>query len=507
MPLKSLRPRLKFLALIISPLALVAGIYFFTKPNPDQKPPWSEFRIQIFDLPKSLRPQDIRSSSGQYVYQQLACPLLTWKAQDPSPHMASDCRYQAPDQVICQLRSHLKWSDGSPITAQDYELAFKSYINPESQFFRTDLLLPIKNAKYILKGSMSPTTLGVTATSELTLMFELEEPYREFLHHLANPILSLYKDTLSCGPFFIEQKLSHGLLLAPNPFWFAPLPDKEVKLHFKVYHDDNIGLKAFEESRLDLLRRLPTALLPQLKTRDSYFALDVLRMDAIYIHHDFQNLISLAPRLAQAIDYQKWQALYHAHSPPGCFGLPTGHSIKPVCLTQELTTNPSGDILDLPRVSLFYSKAGGIDHDRAMQFLVHQWSSKLSLEVQPEPLENTYFQSLARDGKLGLFRKGFSLERPTCLAALEGFTSSHIQNPIKFSNSDFDQLIKQMRNTDPMTPKYEALCTQAATHLLKWGHMIPTGPIYFSFLIHPKWKGWRFNSLNHLDLSQLRFEH
>jgi len=469
------------------------------------------FKIQIFEPPRGFKPHGIRSSSGQYLYQQLACPLLKLNSMNQlEPYLAKECKYIKPNQVTCVLFDNLAWSDGTPITAYDYELSLKDYISPSSSFFRQDLLYEIKNARKIQSGNAHTSTLGVKALDSKTLHFDLEEPNKEFLFILANPILSLYRENLSCGLYKIETSNDSSVVLSPRPFWhLAKTQSSRPKLQFKVYREDNLGLKAYEAGQLDLLKRVPTALIPKLQPRPDYVTLNVLRMDAIFIHHHYKNLLEIAPLLQSGIDYSEWQKLYHAKYQPGCFGLPLiDGTITPICI-KSTELNPNSKIASLhsnPEVTLFYSKSGGIDHDRAMQFIAQQWKINRGITTKLEPLENTYFQSQIKDGKLGLYRRGFSLERPTCLAALENFTSDHEQNHIHFQNKEFDELTYQMKTAYGNQDRYQQLCQKAARLLLDHGEMIPTGPIYFSFLINPRWKGWSFNSLNHLDLSRLHFE-
>jgi oligopeptide transport system substrate-binding protein len=141
-----------------------------------------------------------------------------------------------------------------------------------------------------------------------------------------------------------------------------------------------------------------------------------------------------------------------------------------------------------------------------MQFVADQWKKNLRIEVSLEALENSYFQSQVQKSALGLYRRGFSLERPTCLAALEVFHSEHKQNHIGFQSPEFDHHIRQMKLLKIEDVEYHDHCRLAVEELLLKGYMIPTGPIYFSMLIRPNWKGWKLNSLNHLDLESLRFE-
>src|SRR5215211_5500751 len=59
------------------------------------------------------------------------------------------------------LRQGLKWSDGRPVTAGDYEYAWKRNISPATGSDYANTLYPLQNAQRIHKEGADPATLGV----------------------------------------------------------------------------------------------------------------------------------------------------------------------------------------------------------------------------------------------------------------------------------------------------------------------------------------------------------
>src|SRR5690554_1698423 len=80
------------------------------------------------------------------------------------------------------IRDH-NWSDGEPVTAQDYEYGIKRSLAPETASPFAFLLTPIKNADKVNKGELPIDELGVKAIDEKTLEVTLEysNPYFEQL--------------------------------------------------------------------------------------------------------------------------------------------------------------------------------------------------------------------------------------------------------------------------------------------------------------------------------------
>ncbi len=74
------------------------------------------------------------------------------------------------------LREGLKWSDGTPLTAKDFEWSWKRVLDPETKSEYTTAMYPVKNAQAIDKGEMTFDQLGVTAVDDRTLKVTLEGP-------------------------------------------------------------------------------------------------------------------------------------------------------------------------------------------------------------------------------------------------------------------------------------------------------------------------------------------
>lgn len=77
------------------------------------------------------------------------------------------------------IRPGLQWSDGAPITAHDWVYTFQYVVNPEAGFDFLWYFAQIKNLNEVNAGTTPVEDLGVKATDDLTLVFELNSsaPY------------------------------------------------------------------------------------------------------------------------------------------------------------------------------------------------------------------------------------------------------------------------------------------------------------------------------------------
>lgn len=69
-----------------------------------------------------------------------------------------------------------KWSDGVPVTADDFVFSLRRIMKPELAAEYASILYPIKNAKLVNEGQLPPEQLGVFAPNPRTVVITLEHP-------------------------------------------------------------------------------------------------------------------------------------------------------------------------------------------------------------------------------------------------------------------------------------------------------------------------------------------
>lgn len=129
------------------------------------------------------------------------------------------------------------WSNRSQVTANDFLYTWKKTLHPKFFSPFAHLLYPIKNAKAIKEGRLSPDLLGVYSKDPLSLTLCLEYPITQFLEFLTHPVYfpicsstdainpnwfsQVGSDYVCNGPFTLESRKETGYyLLQKNPlFW------------------------------------------------------------------------------------------------------------------------------------------------------------------------------------------------------------------------------------------------------------------------------------------------
>jgi oligopeptide transport system substrate-binding protein len=87
---------------------------------------------------------------------------------------------------LFHLREDGRWSNGDPVTAQDFVFALRRGVDPDTLSNYSGLLIPILNAQAISAGRLPPESLGVEAVDDKTLRITLANPSGYFLELLTH---------------------------------------------------------------------------------------------------------------------------------------------------------------------------------------------------------------------------------------------------------------------------------------------------------------------------------
>lgn len=159
----------------------------------------------------------------------------------------------------------VKWSDGTPLTAHDFEATWKGMLAPDAVAPNSNLLYLIKNGRAAKKGECSVEEVGVRALDERTLFIELENPHTTFLDALTNcafyPLHPKmrenalnYSDYSCCGPFQLkEYQFQNKIIVSKNPYYWDAENVSIDEVHFYIVRDEITSLLMFKKGEIDWL--------------------------------------------------------------------------------------------------------------------------------------------------------------------------------------------------------------------------------------------------------------
>lgn len=164
---------------------------------------------------------------------------------------------------------HAKWSNGDPVTAQDFVYSWQRTVNPKTGGQYAYIFSGVKNADQIMKGKKAVSTLGVQATGKYSLKVTLDKnipyfklllgfvPYfpqhESFVKAQGKQYGTKAAGVLSDGPYKIKGWTGTNdswSLVKNNSYWDA----KNVHLKTlkdQVTKDSGTALNLFQSGKLD----------------------------------------------------------------------------------------------------------------------------------------------------------------------------------------------------------------------------------------------------------------
>ena len=225
-----------FLPALVAAAALAAGC------SPEQaRPPCPEGKLCLHagntSEPNTLDPHKASGTWENNIISDMLIGLTTDDAAgNPIPGMAERWETSADGLTWTFHLREAVWSDGVPVTAEDFVYAVRRIMNPETAAEYASLLYVIAGTQAVAEGKAAPETIGVRALGPRTLEIKLKNP-APYLPELAthytmypvpSHIVKQHGDAwvqpgryLSNGPYVLtENRLGDYVKLVKNPRFY-----------------------------------------------------------------------------------------------------------------------------------------------------------------------------------------------------------------------------------------------------------------------------------------------
>ena len=397
------------------------------------------------------------------------------------------------------LRDGLVWSDGEPVTAYDYEYAWKRACSPEMAspyaFLMTDY---IKGAYDYFSGEGSADDVAVKALDDKTLQVELIQPTAYFLNlvswftympcreDMASTGEGWEKDPAKCvtnGAFTLEeyQVGSHILLKKNENYWNADNVNLAgVRILF--ISDATTSLQGYEAGEINVTSILPGSEIPRLLAEDPNFSSEPalgctylqFNMDA-----DVVNDLNVRKALALAIDRSMItdQVLRDGAVPAAAFVAPTfklstGESMRPLDengnVVEEYEIDPYSAKVEeaqeylaaagypngegFPELNILYYDSG--NNSLIVEAVQQMWQENLGIHVNLQVQEYAVFTNTINSGDWSISFTGWSADYNDPMTMLSLFTAEGL-NDSRWRYKEY----AGMPNDTTLNPENEAYDT------------------------------------------------
>src|SRR5210317_273302 len=150
-------------------------------------------RVASMGEPASLDPHKVSGTWENYVVGDMFVGLTTENPKaEPIPGVAESWTVSEDGKTYTFKLRESSWSDGTPMTANDFVFSMQRILDPETAAEYASLLYIIEGAEAVNKGEAKPESLSVKALDDQTLEIKLVGPAPYFLalltHYTAYPV-------------------------------------------------------------------------------------------------------------------------------------------------------------------------------------------------------------------------------------------------------------------------------------------------------------------------------
>ena len=417
------------------------------------------------------------------------------------------------------LRDGIKWSDGQPVTADDFEYSWKRLANPETAADYCYMIDMVQGYASVADGSADPDTLGVKALDDKTLEVTLSYDCPYFEEIMAFPAtfpvrqdvvegndewtydVSTY---IGNGPYKMAEWSHNAYILAEkneNYYDYDNLGPDTIR--FTLLDDANAMLAAYNSGELDFIENFPTDEMANYLASGEITVADYL--GTYYVCFNTEDEVFSDPLIREAFSLaidrnyivenvsQAGEVPATAYVPSGVNDAegPSGDDFRTVggeyysvaeedyeanCeRARELLAEagyPNGE--GFPTVEYTYNTDD--KHKAIAEALQNMWQEVLGVTVTLSNQDWNVFLESRKQGDYQIARNGWIADYNDPCSFLDMWYTGGGNNDAQYSNPEYDALIDAAKATSNQEERMAAF-HQAEDILI--GQDSVLAPIYF----------------------------
>lgn len=452
-----------------------------------------QLTVQIGPDPETIDPAlNSAVDGGNMLLYTHECLLVVDANNQLAPGQAES--YEVSDDGLTwtfHLREGLKWSDGSPLTANDFVYSWKRVCDPLlAAPYAETVLSMVKGYEEAIAGDID--ALAVSAPDDLTFVVELSSNTSYFGSIAAFATLSPVQQAtveangdawavsaetyIGNGSFYISEWVpgSH-ITMTKNPNYWNADAIKLGSIKFLLIEDSNASYSAYQTGEALMIKDVPTEEIPSLTGSGEFFVDPLIGTYYIDLNNTVEPfddpLVRKALSLAIDRDYVANTLMQGTYTPATNFMGPGWVDTD----GSDFQANANGGApyidntnyeANLAKAKELLAEAGYPDgegfptftyslndsgyHKVVAEYLQQAWA-ELGITVEVEVVEWSSFTPMRRAGDYEASRDGWVGDYSDPSNMLSLMVSTNGNNNAKYSNPDFDALMETAAATlDPV---------------------------------------------------------
>lgn len=496
-----------------------------------------EMTFVLNNIPDGLDPGVTNNSFAQYVLINCFEGLVTYDETGSLVGGSAESWNISDDGLVYtfHLRDGLKWSDGTPLTAQDFLYSIQRVLTPATAAQYVSMVTGyVKNAQEFYDGTATAEDLGVKAIDDQTLEITLIQPTSYFIDVLSmwvyDPVQQATveangdswtssPETYVCnGPFKVTgMSLNENVILEKNEnYWDAENVTLE-KLTFRYILDNSTALTAYESGEVDGIISVPSSDYARLKAEKAglqvypsygtvYYNInceaepynDPLVRKALCLAVDRQALID---NVVQVDAQPAYSFLAPGYSVDGKditegrsdYGLSATADVEAAQAALAEAGYPNGE--GFPTLKLSYYQDDTVK--KIVEAMAEMLKNNLNINVEVSSNEWAIFYEDVQQGNYEVAAMGWSADYLNPMSFLPLFKTGDSSNNSFYSNPEYDALVEQVMSEGDAAAAAEL--TMQAADLASNDYCCL--PLYYkanSFLMHDNITGYYMTASSNL---------
>ena len=428
-----------------------------------------------------------------------------------------------------KLREGLKWSDGSPLTAEDFVFSWLHALDPMSKC-ASDLWI-IKNGKAYNSSECTAEEVGLKAPDALTFEVQLENntpwllaltattsffPVKKALVEGNDAWKNDYANYVSNGPFMLVEFSSlKRLVMKRNPNYYDADKVKIDEVDFLIIGDSNSEFTAYNNDEINVSSNLSIAALDRYENTDEFRISSKVGIQYCDFNCDLPEFSDKRVRqaFAMAINREEMLEMMDILEPAVYGFVPYGQP----SLTQPGVSyrDVAGDMFEenIEKAQQLMAEAGYpngegfptveiVTKNDEQQMLMAQilgeyWKTNLGVNYVTSTRESSSYWGDLADGKFSVDRNGYTVDYTDPSANLKIWVTGSNASENQWDDPVYDELFnKTLSMTDPA--EREAALIEAERYL---ADQMPGMPVYSyenQYLVKPYITGVTCNAIGHI---------
>lgn len=430
------------------------------------------------------------------------------------------------------LRADAKWSDGKPVTANDFVYAWKRVLTPATGAKNSAMLYYIVGAEEFYNGTGAIDAVAISAPDAQTLTFTLKNrvpfmmqllPYTTFFPVRqdvveADPEAWSRKPEsfIGTGPFRVtEMKFGEAIVFEKNPNYYGAAEVSLDKLTFRLIPEPATALAAFEAGDVDGIESVPAPEIPRLAAEDKGFmVVPALGTTYAFFNPGQKPLDDVRVRkaLSMAIDREEIvEFVLQSADVPAVALVPFGMNLdgqdfRDGSDTFGLATTAQPEAAQALLAEAGFPNGEGFPKtvfatyssppiEKLLEAIQQMWKKNLNIDVEIQASEWKVYYPEVQKVQYQIAQMGWGADYPHPMTFLDNFVTGSPNNLAGWSNADYDAAITEAKEaTDPAVSL--AAMRKAEAIVMNDHVILPQYHRNNYMMMSPKVKGFWRSTLN-----------